>query len=52
MPQMSPMYWLILMMYFIMMMIMLMMMIFFLFKLTPEVKLVFSNKNMLNNWMW
>nr|AWV84384.1 ATP synthase F0 subunit 8 [Platypedia putnami] len=51
MPQMSPMFWLILLIYFIIMMLMMIMFIFFIFFNIPSSSVVILKSNV-SNWMW
>nr|AWV83396.1 ATP synthase F0 subunit 8 [Yezoterpnosia vacua] len=52
MPQMSPIYWLILMMYFIIMMMIMIMSIYFYFLNLPSKQLFLMTNNNSMNWMW
>nr|AWV83370.1 ATP synthase F0 subunit 8 [Tanna japonensis] len=52
MPQMSPIYWLMLMLYFMMMMMILMMTIYFFFNISPPMNFSLYKNNNLMNWMW
>nr|AWV83214.1 ATP synthase F0 subunit 8 [Euterpnosia chibensis] len=52
MPQMSPIYWLILMMYFIIVMMIMIMSIYFFFLNLPSKQFSLMSMNNSMNWMW